>query len=87
MHSRHKDVSKGANVGYPGAEPYYLSVRDFCERFGIGRSRLYEMLAAGKIVAKKNCYKILIDVESGRRHFQSLPDFRPPSNNPEAHPD
>jgi len=84
MHSRHKDVAKGANAGIP--EAYYLSVKHFCERFDIGRSRLYEFLRDGKIIAKKNGAKILIDVASGLRHFESLPDFKPTAN-PEAHPD
>jgi hypothetical protein len=83
MRSRHKDVSKGANADIP--EAYYLSVKHFCECFDVGRSRLYEWIADGKVIAKKNGCKILIDVASGLRHFDSLPDFRPPQN-PEAHP-
>lgn len=78
MRSRHKAEPQPEAV-------YYLSVRDFCARFGIGRSRLYEFVRDGKITAKKNGSKVLIDVASGLRHFDSLPDFRPPQS-PEAHP-
>jgi excisionase family DNA binding protein len=78
MRSRHK--------AEPEAEAYYyLSVRDFCTRFGVGRSRLYEFIRDGKITAKKNGSKVLISVASAQRHFESLPDFRPGES--EAHPD
>lgn len=45
-------------------------------RYGIGRTKLYELLGAGALKASKLGAKTLIDVESADSFFSSLPDFR-----------
>lgn len=51
------------------------TVPAFCDAAGIGKSKLYEMLAAGEIKAKKVGKRTLIPGEEGRRWLASLPAF------------
>jgi excisionase family DNA binding protein len=54
-----------------------LSVPDFCRVYGIGRSKTYELIAAGVLEAKKVGAKTLIDRASAERWYASLPGFSP----------
>jgi dihydroorotase-like cyclic amidohydrolase len=52
-----------------------LSPEEFCRLYPCGRSKLYELLAAGVIAAKKNGDLTVIPVEEAERWFASLPTF------------
>jgi hypothetical protein len=53
--------------------PVHASVKDICARHNCSRSHLYALLGDGKIIARKNGLRILIDVASADAHFASLP--------------
>jgi hypothetical protein len=55
-------------------EKTFYSVADACTVFGCGKTRLYELLSAKKVFAKKLGRKTIIDAESIRKYFASLPD-------------
>ena len=56
-----------------------ISITNFGETYGPSRSTTYELIAQGKITARKIGRKTVIDVESADRWFASLPeaDIRP----------
>jgi excisionase family DNA binding protein len=49
------------------------SILDAAKASGLGRSTLYELIAAGKIEARKMGARTLIPVDSLRRFIESLP--------------
>jgi hypothetical protein len=55
-----------------------ISIRDFCSAYGCGRTRTYDLIAAGKLQAVKNGPRTMIDAESAEQWAASLPRFRPP---------
>jgi excisionase family DNA binding protein len=54
-------------------EPMNLRVPDSCHRWGIGRAKLYELIAEGHLIARKAGARTLIDREAGDAYFSSLP--------------
>jgi excisionase family DNA binding protein len=52
-----------------------LSIKDFCQTYGVGRSVAYQLIGAGTIEAKKLGAKTLIDRASAERWYRSLPGF------------
>jgi excisionase family DNA binding protein len=52
-----------------------LSMKDFCARFGTGRTKAYELIHAGLLEAVKSGPKTLIRAESAERWANSLPPF------------
>jgi excisionase family DNA binding protein len=57
----------------PPITPVYASVKDICARYNCSRSHVYTLLGDGKIIARKNGPRILVDVTSVDAHFASLP--------------
>jgi hypothetical protein len=53
--------------------PLYVSVPAACARYSCSRSHLYTLLGDGKIIARKNGPRLLVDVASADAHFASLP--------------
>ena len=53
-----------------------LSIRSFCDAYGVGRTRTYDLIAAGKLRAVKNGPRTMIDVESAEAWAASLPRFK-----------
>jgi excisionase family DNA binding protein len=53
--------------------PIHMSVNDVCARHNLSRSYLYRLIGAGKIIARKNGYRTLIDVASVDAYFTALP--------------
>ena len=53
-----------------------IAVKDALRRYGVGRTKLYELLGAGVIKASKLGTKTLIDVAAADTFFESLPAFR-----------
>ena len=54
-------------------EPKMLGIAQITRRYGIGRSSVYELLAAGKVRGVKFGSKTLIDVASADALFATLP--------------
>ena len=52
-----------------------MPVREALHRYGIGRTKLYELLGSGALKASKLGAKTLIDVECADSFFSALPDF------------
>jgi hypothetical protein len=52
-----------------------LSIPTFCRTYSVGRSKTYELIGAGTLVAKKFGSKTLIDCASAERWYASLPGF------------
>lgn len=53
-------------------QPTY-TVNQFCEAFGVGRTRLYELINAGALVAHKNGTRTIIRGDEAARWLESLP--------------
>ena len=54
-----------------------FTINNFCEHYGIGRTLTYELLAEGKITAKKVGSRTLIERSVAERWFASQPDYHP----------
>jgi excisionase family DNA binding protein len=54
--------------------PYSLTITEACKRYGIGRSRLYELIATKQIAAKKLGARTLVLAESIEGYLAALPD-------------
>jgi excisionase family DNA binding protein len=50
-----------------------FSVRDFCQRAGIGRTAFYEELKYGRLEAKKFGKRTLIPISAAHRWLEELP--------------
>jgi excisionase family DNA binding protein len=66
----------------PADEAVAISAREFSHRYGISRSRAYELVAAGEIDAVRAGDRILILAESAERWFRSLPPYEGPIERP-----
>jgi excisionase family DNA binding protein len=64
--------------------PRFLTVKQICSDYGIGRTRLYELIAQGKIEAVKSGSRTLILTESAEAWAQSLPRFKSGAANAQA---
>jgi hypothetical protein len=53
--------------------PYALTVDDAVKTYGIGRTRLYGLLASGDVIAVKDGRKTLVLAESIKGYIDSLP--------------
>lgn len=60
----------------PRTAPKTMPVKEALHRYGIGRTKLYELLVSGALKASKLGAKTLIDVECADSFFGALPDFR-----------
>lgn len=54
-----------------------MSVRGTCERYGLGRTKLYSLLGSGEITAFKAGRKTLIDVASVEAWLTRQPCYEP----------
>ena len=59
----------------PVHEVIAVTVQDACERIGIGRTKLYAEIKAGRIEARKAGGRTLVLVPSLRAYIDSLPAF------------
>jgi hypothetical protein len=57
-----------------GNDAEWVSPRQFGEMFSLSRPSVYKLIAQGKTDARKyGPFKTVINVQSGRDHFASLP--------------
>ena len=57
--------------------PLAYTVPDACRAAGLGRTTLYELIAAGRVRAMKAGSRTLVEAESLRRYLASLPALPP----------
>ncbi|MGP2491079.1 helix-turn-helix domain-containing protein [Mesorhizobium sp. PUT5] len=50
-----------------------FTIKDACAACGLGPTKLYELIKAGKIEARKEGRRTLVLADSLRRHVESLP--------------
>ncbi len=55
-----------------------LSIREVCDRLGVGRSRLYRFMADGDLVFRKLGGKTVIEAEALEQFVRGLPTAAPP---------
>lgn len=60
----------------PETGPVAMEVNAFCERYTVGRSKAYGLIANGGLVAKKMGRKTLIDAKSAKRWYDNLPSLQ-----------
>ena len=53
--------------------PVAIGVLLFCQRYSLGKTKAYELIANGSVSAKKVGSKTLVDAQSARDWFESLP--------------
>lgn len=51
----------------------YITVDETLRRFGIRRTKFYELIRSGEIEAVKMGTRTLVRIESARSYFDSLP--------------
>ena len=56
-----------------GPAPLAYTVSDACKPSGLGRTTLYELIAAGRVRAMKAGTRTLIEADSLRSYLASLP--------------
>ncbi|MFU0505848.1 helix-turn-helix domain-containing protein [Pseudaminobacter sp. NGMCC 1.201702] len=54
-------------------EAYALTIPDFARRFGVGRSKVYLEIQAGRLKPRKVGTRTIIPVEEARRWLEALP--------------
>ena len=54
-----------------------FSPREFCERNGIGRTKLYTELGAGRLTARKSGRRTIITLEDEREWLAAMPKVKP----------
>ena len=67
---------RGAGGAFSLSKAAY-SIAEFCALTGIGRTKVYEEILAGRLKAKKAGSRTLITAESGKSWLDSLPDYKP----------
>jgi excisionase family DNA binding protein len=61
-------VLDGDRLAYP--------INDLAEALGVGRTKLYAEIAAGRIRAKKCGSRTLVPIASARAYLDQLPDMK-----------
>ena len=54
-----------------------FSIAAFCEHYGIGRTRAYEEIGAGRLQALKAGNRTLVTTDAAESWLRSLPAFKP----------
>lgn len=53
-----------------------ISVSEFCERYGVGRTKAYELFNSQEVEVRKMGTRTLVSRRSAERWFESLPIYR-----------
>jgi excisionase family DNA binding protein len=73
------DLAKNTARGDPRpqpAPPRAFSITEFCRRYGIGRTNVYEQIAAGRLRAVKAGRRTLITLEAAEAWLAALPELQ-----------
>lgn len=57
-------------------QPEAFTVREFCERYSVGRTKAYELLNANEVEARKVGSRTLVTRQSAERWFENLPTYQ-----------
>lgn len=57
-----------------GVRPKFATISGFCGLTGLGRTQVYQLLAANRLRGKKVGKRMIIDVDHGLDFIESLPD-------------
>jgi excisionase family DNA binding protein len=55
--------------------PKLITIREFCARYAVGRSKAYQLLKERKVEAKKFGSSTLIVAESAEEWMENLPSY------------
>jgi len=72
---RRIDPTKARRRARAPENPIAISVNEALVRYGVGRTKLYELLGDGSLKARKLGAKTLIDVGVADTFFENLPGF------------
>jgi len=75
LFSPEQTAPKPEKAPRPLDRPMCISVNDAMKRYGIGRTKLYELLGDGSLKAWKLGAKTLIDLDAADTYFARLPAF------------
>ena len=53
--------------------PAFCTIQQWIDISGIGRSKTYELIASGKLTARKLGSRTLVDVQQGLAYLNALP--------------
>ena len=53
-----------------------ISIKEFCERYTIGPTKVFEEISTGRLIARKVGRRTIITQEDESRWLQSLPKAR-----------
>lgn len=56
-------------------QPEVFSVKEFCERYCVGRTKAYELFNSQEVEARKMGTRTLVIRRSAERWFESLPTY------------
>lgn len=54
-----------------------FGIQAFCRQYGVGRTKVYQEIKAGKLKAKKAGKRTLIQEDEAERWANELPELRP----------
>jgi excisionase family DNA binding protein len=66
----------------PLANQRALSIPQFCQRYGPGKSTAYQEIQAGRLRARKVGRRTLITLDDAERWLRDLPEFAASENTP-----
>lgn len=55
------------------SNPAVFSIKDFCRTYSIGRTKAFELIAAGQLRAHKCGRRTLISIDDAKAWFEALP--------------
>src|SRR5829696_7002507 len=70
------EAARAVAAAGPGGPKISYTIPEFCAATGIGRTRIYAVLAAGQLRARKYGKRTIILAEDGRAFLASLPELR-----------
>lgn len=56
-------------------QPQLITIRDFCSRYSVGRTKAYELLNEQKVEARKLGNRTLVVRKSAEDWFDGLPSY------------
>jgi hypothetical protein len=71
---RHPNIFRGECP--PRAWQRGMSIRAFCETYGVGRTKAYEEIKAGRLRAKKAGRRTIVGDDAAEEWLRSLPELR-----------
>jgi hypothetical protein len=71
---RHPNIFRGERP--PRAWQRGMSIRAFCETYGVGRTKAYEEIKAGRLKAKKAGRRTIVGDDAAEEWLRSLPELK-----------